>query len=100
MKLFAFLILPALLILGTALTGSVAAAELGGQERGNGSTFSLFSLIEPLGIVTLSFVSATFLSGLFRRKLGRRFLKIHLPLALISVVLGFTHGTLVFILFG
>jgi hypothetical protein len=64
------------------------------------SAITLSSLIEPLGIATLSFVSATLLTGLFRRKLGRKFLKLHLLLAVISVILGFTHGILVLVLFG
>jgi len=64
------------------------------------SAITLFSLVEPLGIATLSFVSATLLTGLFRRKLGRKFLKLHILLAVISVTLGFTHCILVLVLFG
>lgn len=64
------------------------------------STITLFSLIKPLGIATLSFVCATLLTGLFRRKLGRKFLKLHLLLAVTSVILGFTHCILVLVLFG
>jgi hypothetical protein len=77
--------------------GENASADENNDTQGS---FSLSSLIVPLGIATLSFVSATFLTGLFRRKLGRRFLKLHLHLAVISIVLGLTHGILVFILFG
>jgi len=50
------------------------------------SAVTLFSLVKPLGIATLTFVNATLLTGLFRRKLGRKFLKLHILLAVISVL--------------
>jgi hypothetical protein len=56
-------------------------------------------MVEPLGIAALCFVFTTFLTGLFRRKLRQKFLKIHLPLAIISVILGLTHGILVMSLY-
>jgi len=71
---------------------------LAAQEN-DGGTFSLSAIVVPLGMCTICFVTTTFLSGLLRRKLGRRFLKIHLLLAVISVVLGLLHGLLVFVLF-
>jgi len=61
--------------------------------------FSLTSLIAPLGAATLCAVSLAFLSGLLRRKLGRKFLKIHLALGIVAICLGVTHGILVFVLF-
>ncbi|HUT28733.1 MAG TPA: hypothetical protein VMX13_02990 [Sedimentisphaerales bacterium] len=76
------------------------AAEASEHEREDAAGFSLYSLIEPLGITTLGCVICTFLTGLVRRKLGRRFLKVHLVLGIISVILGVTHGTLVLILLG
>jgi hypothetical protein len=93
------LILLALIFWSFALGESVLASENTGHEHNHNSSFSLSSLVRPLGITTLCFVSATFLAGLFRRKLRRRFLKIHLPLAIISIILGFTHGILVFIVY-
>jgi len=93
------LILVITIFLGFALSEGALAAEGAGHEHQHDGSFSLFSLVRPLGIATLSFVSATSLTGLFRRKLSRRFLKIHLPLAIISVILGFTHGILVFVLY-
>ncbi|HUW19311.1 MAG TPA: hypothetical protein VMW16_08420 [Sedimentisphaerales bacterium] len=100
MKASILLILPALVLLCAVLGERAAAAEQDGQEHNHQGHFSLFSLVEPLGIATLSFVSATFATGLFRRRLGRRFLKVHLLLGIVSVILGFTHGVLVFLLFG
>ncbi len=95
------LVIIALVIFGSFVSSKgVLAAENGGHEHHHESYFSLFSLVKPLGIATLSFVFATFLAGLLRRKLGRRFLKIHLSLAIISIILGLTHGILVFVLYG
>jgi len=99
MKPYLLFILSALVFLGFVLDGNVLADDLGGQEHNHNSSFSLFSLVRPLGIATLSFVSVTFLTGLFRRKLRRRFLKVHLVLAIISIILGFSHGILVFVLY-
>jgi hypothetical protein len=100
MKTYVFLFLSAFTLFGVVLSDAALADEYSDHEHANNISFSLFSLVEPLGIATLSFVSVTFLTGLFRRKLRRRFLKIHLILAVISVILGFTHGILVFTLFG
>jgi len=99
MKSYILLTLLAFIFLAAAL-GRVALANEAGHEYDHRSPFSLVSLVRPLGIATLSFVSVTFLTGLFRRKLGRRFLKVHLPLAIVSVILGFIHGILVLVLFG
>lgn len=78
------------------LPGVVAFAGESGEQ---GSAFSWFSLVKPLGIATLSVVGLTFLTGIFRRKLRTRFLKIHLPLAATALTLGLAHGLLVFILY-
>ncbi|MFQ6036782.1 MAG: hypothetical protein ACE5NM_13165 [Sedimentisphaerales bacterium] len=103
MKSYMLLILLTVIVLGLGLTNGflqrALADEPSGHEHQHNSSFSLFSLVRPLGIATLSFVSATLLTGLFRRKLSRRFLKIHLALSIISVILGFTHGLLVFVLY-
>jgi len=91
------------ILLGLILWGFASSegvlGENAGSERSQGGSFPWFSLVRPLGIATLSFVCATFLTGLFRKKLGRRFLKVHVPLAITSVILGAAHGTLVFILY-
>jgi DMSO/TMAO reductase YedYZ heme-binding membrane subunit len=92
--------LPGLLFLCVFLAVSASATEGEAHEHEHERRFSLFSLVKPLGIATLCLVSVTFLTGLFRRKLGKKFLKVHAPLAITSVILGLAHGTLVFILFG
>ena len=84
----------AVMALVTAFPGVAAATG------GSGSAFNWCSLIRPAGIATLSCLCLTFAAGVFRRKLGRRFLRIHLVLAAITVVLGLCHGLLVFVLFG
>jgi DMSO/TMAO reductase YedYZ heme-binding membrane subunit len=99
-KSYRLLILLGLILSGLALSESALAAENAGGQQGLGSSFSLFSVVRPLGVATLLFVCATFLTGLFRKNLGRRFLKVHRPLAITSVILGVAHGTLVFVLYG
>lgn len=81
------------------LNACTFAGEQGVKESEPDFTFSWFSVIQPLGIATLSVVGLTFLTGLLRRKLRRKFLKIHLPLAIAALALGLTHGLLVFILY-
>jgi hypothetical protein len=92
--------LPALLLLCVLLAVSASATEDEAHEHEHQSRFSWFLLVKPLGIATLCLVSTTFLTGLFRRKLGKKFLKVHLPLAITSLILGLAHGTLVLILYG
>ena len=75
------------------------ADEGGAHEHEHGAGLSLFSLVEPLGISALSLVLVTFGTGLFRRKLGRRFLKVHRALAWAAVGLALCHGILVLALF-
>lgn len=99
MRTSIFMILLVPVLLGFALTGSCPAAEAAGAEHSHNSSFSWFGLVKPLGIATLSCLCVTFLTGLFRGKLKRRFLKIHRPLAIITLILGLTHGTLVYVLF-
>jgi DMSO/TMAO reductase YedYZ heme-binding membrane subunit len=82
-----------------ALSAVAFAGEQAGDGRSSSITFSWFSLVRPLGIATLSFVCVTFLTGLFRKKLKARVLRIHLPLAIAALILGLTHGLLVFILY-
>ena len=100
MRVYVLVIIGLFIFWGFVSSKDVLATENGEHEHHHESSFSLFSLVKPLGIATLSFVFATFLAGLFRRKLGRRFLKIHLSLAIISIILGLTHGILVFVLYG
>ena len=61
--------------------------------------FSLYSLVKPLGIAALSLLLITAASGLFRRKLRRRFLTIHKILATLTVAVALTHGILVMVLY-
>ena len=100
MKPYLLLFLSALVLILLLPDETALSNEYSDHEHSQSTSFSLFSLVQPLGIATLCFICATFLTGLFRRKLHRRFLKIHLFLAIVSVILGFTHGILVFILFG
>jgi hypothetical protein len=86
-------------VCGFLLSSGAFAAEHGAGESETGPTFQWFSLIQPLGIATLSVVALTFLTGLLRKKLRRKFLRIHLPLAIAALTLGLSHGLLVFILY-
>ena len=100
MKTYMFLFLSAFALLGFVLSDTALSNEHSDHEHSQSTSFSLFSLVQPLGIATLCFVCATFLTGLFRKKLRRRFTKIHLILAVISCLMGLSHGMLVFVLFG
>lgn len=94
----AIIMLALILVLFCSL--DMALAEEGGvHENEHKSGISLFSFIEPLGICALSTVLATFGTGLFRRKLGRRFLKVHRTFAWLAVGLALCHGILVLALF-
>jgi len=88
-----------LLLMLFYLQGSALADEGGIHEHEHGSGISLSSLIEPLGICALSLVLITFGTGLFRRKLGRRFLKIHRIFAYLAAGFALCHGILVMTLF-
>ena len=83
----------------SCLSDKVLADEGGAHEHEHETGISLFSFVEPLGISALSLVLITFGTGLFRRKLGRRFLKVHRVLAWVAVGLALCHGILVLALF-
>jgi hypothetical protein len=62
--------------------------------------FSFYSLIKPLGATALSLLLITAATGLFRRKLGRRFMKVHKIFAWLTVTAALSHAVLIVILFG
>jgi hypothetical protein len=87
-------------LLGVCLIG--VEQPVFGNEPGEGEhdfSLSLISLVRPLGIGALGLLLITFLTGLFRRRFGRRFLGIHKTFAFITVVIGLVHGLLVLVLF-
>jgi hypothetical protein len=88
------------LLLVLSCLSEMALADEGGA-LGNESKpgISLFSFIKPLGICALSSVLVTFGTGLFRRKLGKRFLKVHRTFAWLTAGLALCHGILVLALF-
>jgi hypothetical protein len=101
MKLYVLLTLAIVIFCWFASSENVLAAESTGHEhRSNWRwSFSLFSLVKPLGICALSSLLITFLAGLFRRKLGQRFLKLHMIFAFLTVIIALFHGILVLVLF-
>ena len=88
----------AALLVALAMSG-ICMAQTDGEHE-HGVSFQTHSLIKPLGIATFCCMICTFMAGVFRRKLARKFLKIHLPLAVISVILGLIHGILIVVLYG
>jgi len=86
------------LLLLTSCFPSIALADEAG-EHGSKSDISLVSFIRPLGICSLGFALVTFTTGLFRRKLGKRFLKVHRAFAWLTVGFALCHGILVSALF-
>ena len=61
--------------------------------------FSLFSLVRPLGICALVSALVTFIMGLARREIGRKFLKVHKTFAFLTTGFALCHGILVIVLF-
>ena len=88
------------LILVLSCLSDVALADEGGAHvHEHLAGISLFSFVKPLGICALSLVLITFCTGLFRRKLGRRFLKVHKLCAWLAAGFALCHGILVMSLF-
>jgi YHS domain-containing protein len=53
--------------------------------------FKIYRLTKPLGIATFALLILTLCAGIFRRKLKRRFLRIHQTLAATTVVTATLH---------
>jgi hypothetical protein len=81
------------------LSNTTLADEGGARGNESKSGISLFSVVRPLGICALSSVLVTFGTGLFRRKLGKRFLRVHRTFAWLTMGLALCHGILVLALF-
>ena len=78
---------------------TVLVADAHDHEHGHGFEFSFFSLVKLLGLCALGFLLATFTTGLFRKKFGKRFLKIHKTSAYLTIIFALCHGILVLIVF-
>jgi cytochrome b561 len=89
----------ALLLAVFCLPNVAVADESGSHEHEHKFGISLFSFVKPLGMCALGSAMVTFGAGLFRRKLGRRFLKVHKTFAWLTVGFALCHGTLVLVLF-
>ena len=88
------------LLLAVLYPSNVAVAdESGGHEHEHDFGLSLFSFVKLLGGCALGSALLTFGTGLFRRKLGRRFLKVHKIFAWLTVGFALCHGILVLALF-
>ena len=70
-----------------------------GHDHEHKPDFSFFSLVRPLGLCTLGSLLVTFTLGLFRKKFGKRFLKIHRTFALLTIIFALCHGILVLVLY-
>ena len=79
------------------LPGIALADQSGGH--GYEFSFSRFSLVKLLGGCALGSALVTFGTGLFRRKLGRRFLKVHKIFAWLTIGFALCHGILILVLF-
>ena len=97
-SLTAISILVLLLVL-LCFSGTAVADEGSAHVNEQQVNFSLFSLIKPLGVSALSLVLITFGTGLFRKKLSRRFIKIHKVCAWLATGLALCHGILVLTFF-
>ena len=86
-------------VFGLASSAQAQSADDHQHDHSALGAISLFSMVKPLGICALSSLVITFLIGLFRRRLGRRFLKLHRVLAYLTVAIALSHGILVLVLF-
>lgn len=57
----------------------------------------IYTIIELLGIITLSLLVLTSVCGLFRRKMPRWFVKRHKYLGIITLAFALTHAAIVLI---
>ena len=96
-QIFQAIILPVFLPVVLGFTNTVLADT--GHDHEYKLEFSFFSLVQPLGVCTLGSLVVTFTLGLFRKKLGRRFLKIHMTFALLTIIFALCHGILVLVLY-
>jgi hypothetical protein len=103
MKVGIYLLVTAIIVwaagIGLGDSDQTATADELEHNHSNRTSFHLFSLVKPLGISALSSLAITFLIGLFRRKLGQRFLKLHITFASLTVTIALLHGILVLVLF-
>lgn len=83
------------------LAGSAQSQDADDHQHNHSApgAISLVSIVKPLGICALSSLVITFLIGLFRRRLGRRFLKLHRVFAYLTVAIALSHAILVLVLF-
>jgi hypothetical protein len=88
-----------LLLAALCLPNVAVADESGSHEHEHEFGLSLFSFVKPLGICALGSALVTFGTGLARRKLGRRFLKVHKIFAWLTVGFALCHASLVLALF-
>lgn len=98
-RFFAFSIASTTTLILALLAFSVPSVALADQGGEGGFEISWFSFIKPLGICALSCALVTFTTGLLRRKLGKRFLRIHRTFAWLTVAFALCHGILVLSLF-
>ena len=74
---------------------SEVAGDAHGHEHdspGTSTGWRLYRFTGPLGIATFSLLVLTLSTGLLRRKLKRRFLKIHRPLAFATGAVAMLHA--------
>ncbi|KPK84281.1 MAG: hypothetical protein AMJ81_06035 [Phycisphaerae bacterium SM23_33] len=84
-------------LLVAAVVCLAPAAALAGEEAGHKEAAPA-RLIAPMGIVTFTFVAATFLTGWFMPKKRKLLFKWHRVLAIIALACALLHGGLVIFL--
>jgi len=90
-------ILMSIVIIALSTCAAALADENSTDIQSDGFHFSVYDLIDTLGVCTLTGLLITFLTGLFRRRFGRKFLKIHKIFAWLTIILGLGHGITVMI---
>ena len=96
-KPLSILVILFFLLLVLCFTNAVLADQ--GHSHEHEFKFSFFSLVRPLGVCALASLLVTFSLGLLRKKLGKRFLKIHRIFAWLTIIFALCHGILVLVLY-
>lgn len=88
-----------IIIIGLSVCTAVLADESATANQSQQGSFNFFELIEVLGVCALSSLLIAFLTGIFRRKLGRKFFLVHKLFAWLGIIFAVSHGITVMIVF-
>ncbi|MFC1588333.1 hypothetical protein ACFL54_08485 [Planctomycetota bacterium] len=86
-----------LALVAVIVMNGVAFADKDEHKQEEHQSFSAGSLIEPMGLATLSLLCLTGCAGFFMRKKPKVLRNLHKGLGATTVISAFTHAILIFI---